>query len=107
MLLLSSKWRILLRVLEKKLSTQRTSCPLLRSRSHRCDPRNPAPPVTRMRFDIPLPLAPLYKVHIGELHSLPKSVAVVHPMSGKQGVMVKVSNSDGFASPGVHTIYLD
>src|SRR3954454_3200074 len=30
-----------------KLSTQMTRCPRRRSSSHRCEPRNPAPPVTR------------------------------------------------------------
>src|SRR3954449_11236865 len=30
-----------------KLSAQMTRCPRRRSSSHRCDPRNPAPPVTR------------------------------------------------------------
>src|ERR1700730_5263814 len=31
----------------KKLSTQRTSCPIAMRRSHGCEPKNPAPPVTR------------------------------------------------------------
>ena len=34
----------------KKLSTQRTSWPCLKSRRQRCEPRKPAPPVTRTRF---------------------------------------------------------
>src|SRR5262249_57785655 len=34
----------------KKLSTQRTSSPRARSRSQRCEPINPAPPVTSTRF---------------------------------------------------------
>src|SRR6516165_144018 len=34
----------------KKLSTQTTSPPRSSRRSHRCEPRNPAPPVTSMRF---------------------------------------------------------
>ena len=34
----------------KKLSTQSTSCPSASSRSHRCEPRKPAPPVTRTRL---------------------------------------------------------
>ena len=34
----------------KKLSTQMTSSPAETSRSQRCEPRNPAPPVTRMRL---------------------------------------------------------
>src|SRR5947199_6757121 len=33
----------------KKLSTQMTSWPLARRRSQRCDPRKPAPPVTKER----------------------------------------------------------
>ena len=33
----------------KKLSRQVTSCLSLRSRSHRCEPMNPAPPVTSIR----------------------------------------------------------
>src|SRR5947208_15130376 len=32
-----------------KLSTQRTSWPSARNRSHRCDPMNPAPPVMSVR----------------------------------------------------------
>jgi hypothetical protein len=36
--------------LVKKLSRQITSCPWATSRSHRCEPRKPAPPVTRMRL---------------------------------------------------------
>ena len=39
----------------KKLSTHRTSSPRASSRSHRCDPMNPAPPVIRIRFIAPLP----------------------------------------------------
>src|SRR3954470_331997 len=35
----------------KKLSRQITSCPSRISRSHKWLPRNPAPPVTRTRFD--------------------------------------------------------
>src|SRR5665213_4518824 len=38
------------RVPLKKLSTQMTLAPWARSRSHRCEPRKPEPPVTRMRF---------------------------------------------------------
>ena len=37
----------------EKLSTHRTSLPSLISRSQRCDPRNPAPPVTNIRFIVP------------------------------------------------------
>src|SRR5262245_3040849 len=37
------------RVAVKKLSTQRTSSPRASSRSHRWEPMNPAPPVTRTR----------------------------------------------------------
>src|SRR4051812_9738486 len=37
---------MLRRVPGKKLSTQRTSCPCAINRSQRCEPRNPAPPVT-------------------------------------------------------------
>ena len=33
----------------RKLSTQVTRCPSANSRSHRCDPRKPAPPVTTVR----------------------------------------------------------
>ena len=36
--------------LVKKLSRQITSWPCSTSRSQRCEPRNPAPPVTRIRF---------------------------------------------------------
>ena len=32
-----------------RLSTATTSYPSASSRSHRCDPRNPAPPVTNAR----------------------------------------------------------
>src|SRR5688572_11376974 len=34
----------------KKLSTQMTSCPSASNRSQRCEPRKPAPPVTRISF---------------------------------------------------------
>jgi hypothetical protein len=34
----------------KKLSKQTRSAPRAVRRSHRCEPRKPAPPVTRMRF---------------------------------------------------------
>src|SRR5713226_5716879 len=33
-----------------KLSTQTTSCPSARNRSHRCEPMKPAPPVIRVRM---------------------------------------------------------
>src|SRR5205823_5153246 len=33
----------------KKLSRQTTSCPSFKSRSHRCEPTNPEPPVTSIR----------------------------------------------------------
>src|SRR5262249_51308110 len=35
---------------EMKLSTQRTSCPSARKRSHRCEPIKPAPPVINVRM---------------------------------------------------------
>src|SRR5262245_11485164 len=38
---------------EKKLSRQRTSRPAAKSRSHRCDPKKPAPPVIRIAWSIP------------------------------------------------------
>src|SRR5919108_915337 len=40
-------WAILARDPVSKLSTQITRWPRRSSSSHRCDPRNPAPPVTR------------------------------------------------------------
>src|SRR5512134_2780071 len=40
----------------KKLSTQSTSCPSASSRSQRCEPRKPAPPVTRTRLRVSLPM---------------------------------------------------
>ena len=42
----------LLRWLVKKLSMQITSCPSDSSRRHRWLPRNPAPPVTTMRWNL-------------------------------------------------------
>src|ERR1051326_8371526 len=36
----------------KKLSRQSTSFPSLRSRSQRCEPMNPAPPVTNILIDV-------------------------------------------------------
>ena len=45
--------RMLARLPLKKLSRQMTSCPSRSSRSHRCDPRNPAPPVTSTRTSRP------------------------------------------------------
>src|SRR6185437_9619697 len=47
---LGSRCSTLCRVPVKKLSTHSTSHPCASSRSHRCDPRNPAPPVTRTRL---------------------------------------------------------
>src|SRR5215813_4432533 len=54
------------RVAVKKLSTQRTSSPRASSRSHRWEPMNPAPPVTRTRrlLNICLPH------HSHELHNV-------------------------------------
>src|SRR5664279_3011373 len=46
----SSSDRILSRVPVKKLSTHNTSWPSASSRSQRWEPRNPAPPVTSIRF---------------------------------------------------------
>src|SRR5919106_3155117 len=40
-------WAMLARDPVSKLSTQMTRWPRRSSSSHRCDPRNPAPPVTR------------------------------------------------------------
>ncbi len=45
-----SRWATFLFMPVWKLSTQITSCPSRRRRSHRCDPRNPAPPVTSTRW---------------------------------------------------------
>ena len=39
----------------KKLSTHSTSLPAASKRSHRCEPRKPAPPVTNIRL-LMLPL---------------------------------------------------
>src|SRR5512135_974383 len=50
---LSRRWAMFCRREVKKLSTQSTSSPRDSSRSHRCDPMNPAPPVTRTRFILP------------------------------------------------------
>ena len=53
---MSSKRRLsrnsstLARALEKKLSTQSTSCPASSSRPQRCEPKKPEPPVTRTRL---------------------------------------------------------
>src|SRR4029077_1574965 len=44
-----ARWAILARLPLKKLSRQMTSAPSRNSRSHRCEPRNPAPPVTSAR----------------------------------------------------------
>src|SRR5512140_3308327 len=52
---LSRRWAMFCRREVKKLSTHRTSSPRAISRSHRCDPMNPAPPVTRTRFILPPP----------------------------------------------------
>jgi hypothetical protein len=52
-LLSDSKCSTLCRVEQKKLSTHRTSCPCCSSRSHKCDPTNPDPPVTRIRLKFP------------------------------------------------------
>src|SRR5262249_9146246 len=45
-----SKCSTLPRVPVKKLSMQMTFAPCSSRRSHRCEPRKPAPPVTRIRF---------------------------------------------------------
>src|SRR5512141_1025168 len=50
------RWAMFCRREVKKLSTHRTSSPRAISRSHRCDPMNPAPPVTRTRFIPPPPV---------------------------------------------------
>jgi hypothetical protein len=39
---------MLLRLPVEKLSKQNTLCPLEIKKSHKCDPRNPAPPVTNI-----------------------------------------------------------
>src|SRR5256885_72336 len=49
---LASNDSTLSRVPVKKLSMQMTSCPRATSRSQRCEPRNPAPPVTRGRLRV-------------------------------------------------------
>src|SRR5262249_43215270 len=46
---LSSRFSTLVRVPVKKLSRQTTSWPSPSRRSHRCEPRKPDPPVTRIR----------------------------------------------------------
>ena len=46
----SSKWATFVFWLVKKLSRQITSCDCSTSRSQRCEPRKPAPPVTKMRL---------------------------------------------------------
>src|SRR6202042_3451124 len=51
------------------------------------DPRNPAPPVTRMRFARGLQM------------SLPQSLAVVHLKNGNQGIMVKSVELGRFRVP--------
>src|SRR5262249_48739509 len=45
-------WSTLVRRPVKKLSRQMTSLPSVARRSHKCEPRKPAPPVTRIRFAI-------------------------------------------------------
>src|SRR4051794_12164962 len=49
---LPRRWRMFSFEPVKKLSTQRTSCPSATRRSQRCEPMNPAPPVTRTVFPI-------------------------------------------------------
>src|SRR5207302_10343469 len=44
------RWAMLSLVPLKKLSAHSTSLPSATSRSQRCEPRNPAPPVTRIRL---------------------------------------------------------
>ena len=50
--------------LVKKLSRQITSWPASTSRSHKCDPRKPAPPVTRMRIEYPFRTAPQKRIRV-------------------------------------------
>src|SRR3990170_6131878 len=52
--------RILFRREVKKLSTQSISFPRSSNRSQRCEPMNPAPPVTSMRF-IPNPPSTVFQ----------------------------------------------
>src|SRR5260370_41665240 len=52
-LLLFARWLRLLLAPVMKLSTASTSHPSASSRSQRCDPRKPAPPVTTARLQPP------------------------------------------------------
>ena len=58
---LSSNCMMFLSFPVKKLSTQRTSWPSFNRHSQRCEPRKPAPPVTRTRFQFEVSCSlPLY-----------------------------------------------
>src|SRR5579864_8611498 len=50
-----SRWRTLVAVPVTRLSIARTSQPRSIRQSHRCEPRNPAPPVTTARIWIAFP----------------------------------------------------
>src|ERR1051325_6523356 len=45
-----SRWATFAGRLVKKLSMQTISCPPCSSRSHKCEPKKPDPPVTKIRF---------------------------------------------------------
>ena len=46
-----------------RLSTQTTSCPLARKRSHRWEPMKPAPPVMTVRTELLLMYGPRMRKH--------------------------------------------
>src|SRR5690349_5335445 len=48
-----TRWATFARRPEERLSRQTTWSPLATRRSHKCEPRNPAPPVTKARMPTP------------------------------------------------------
>src|SRR5713101_53611 len=84
-----------------KLSRQRTSCPPARSRSHKCEPKNPAPPVTRMDFFMRSIPRYSYRASAQSLHPVhrifpgpPTFSNVLFPSHPSAGLLTKETSID-------------
>src|SRR5262245_44616859 len=88
----------------KKLSTHRTMAPSASSRSHKCEPRKPAPPVTKTRVSMCMqpPQVPLQVCNSlpGKTITAPDAVAAtVRSLVGPRGCEIRGNRAPATQGP--------
>src|SRR5512138_752892 len=119
----SRRWAMLRLLPVKKLSTQITSWPSARSRSQRCEPMKPAPPVTSIRMPLPLSAAtvavaperdiaetsslhPVRLVQVAAIHHNRALQGALDPLEIRVAILVPVGDDDQCVAVGQNLILI-